>query len=37
MLSSLPISRRVLAIVVIVFLVVLGIALPTYCAATGLW
>jgi hypothetical protein len=35
--SSFSLSRRAVAVVIIAFLVVLGIALPTYCVSTGLW
>jgi len=35
--SSSLICRRALAVAVIVFLVALGVALPAWCAATGLW
>ena len=37
MMSSFLISRRALAVTVIAFLVTLAVALPTWCAATGLW
>ena len=36
-LSSFSLSRRAVAVAMIVLFVALGFALPMYCVSTGLW
>jgi hypothetical protein len=36
-LSSFSLSRRAVAVAMVVLLVLLGFALPMYCVSTGLW